>query len=100
MRTTNITFTQVASTAVYSAGNGITLTGTVFAADARTAVTVHVSGINIGQAVETTSDVTFTSVTASPSGNVTGNVPGHATGYADTAHALQTPRTHVCLPLV
>ena len=31
--TTNITFTQVASTAVYSAGTGLTLTGTQFAAD-------------------------------------------------------------------
>jgi len=31
--TTNITFTQVASTAVYSAGTGLTLTGTEFAAD-------------------------------------------------------------------
>ena len=31
--TTNITFTQVAATAVYSAGTGLTLTGTEFAAD-------------------------------------------------------------------
>ena len=31
--TTNITFTQVAATAVYSAGSGITLTGTEFSAD-------------------------------------------------------------------
>jgi hypothetical protein len=90
--TTNITFTQVASTAVYSAGNGITLTGTVFAADAGTGVTVDGSGINIGQAVETSSDVTFNSVTASLSGNVTGNVTGDVTGNADTATALQTAR--------
>jgi hypothetical protein len=90
--TTNITFTQVASTAVYSAGNGLTLTGTVFAADAGTGVTVDGSGINIGQAVETTSDVTFNSVTASLSGNVTGNVTGDVTGNADTATALQTAR--------
>jgi hypothetical protein len=90
--TTNITFTQVASTAVYSAGNGITLTGTVFAADAGTGVTVDGSGINIGQAVETTSDVTFNSVTASLSGNVTGNVTGDVTGNADTATALETAR--------
>ena len=31
--TTNITFTQVAATAVYTAGTGLTLTGTEFAAD-------------------------------------------------------------------
>jgi len=31
--TTNITFTQVAATAVYSAGTGLTLTGTQFSAD-------------------------------------------------------------------
>ena len=90
--TTNITFTQVASTAVYSAGNGITLTGTVFSADAGTGVTVDGTGINIGQAVETSSDVTFNSVTASLSGNVTGNVTGDVTGNADTATALQTAR--------
>jgi len=90
--TTNITFTQVASTAVYSAGNGITLTGTVFAADAGTGVTVDGTGINIGQAVETSSDVTFNSVTASLSGNVTGNVTGDVTGNADTATALETAR--------
>ena len=90
--TTNITFTQVAATAVYSAGNGITLTGTVFAADAGTGVTVDGSGINIGQAVETSSDVTFNSVTASLSGNVTGNVTGDVTGNADTATALETAR--------
>jgi hypothetical protein len=90
--TTNITFTQVASTAVYSAGNGITLTGTVFSADAGTGVTVDGTGINIGQAVETTSDVTFNTVSAALTGNVTGNVTGDVTGNADTATALQTAR--------
>ena len=90
--TTDITFTQVASTAVYSAGNGITLTGTVFAADAGTGVTVDGSGINIGQAVETSSDVTFNSVAAALTGNVTGNVSGDVTGNADTATALETAR--------
>ena len=90
--TTNITFTQVASTAVYSAGNGVTLTGTVFAADAGTGVTVDGSGINIGQAVETTSDVTFNSVAAALTGNVSGNVTGDVTGNADTATALETAR--------
>ena len=90
--TTNITFTQVASTAVYSAGNGLTLTGTVFAADAGTGVTVDGSGINIGQAVETSSDVTFNSVAAALTGNVIGNVTGDVTGNADTATALETAR--------
>jgi hypothetical protein len=90
--TTNITFTVIAETAVYSAGNGVTLTGTVFAADAGTGVTVDGSGINIGQAVETTSDVTFNSVAASLTGSVTGNVTGDVTGNADTATALETAR--------
>jgi hypothetical protein len=90
--TTNITFSVIAETAVYSAGNGLTLTGTTFSADAGTGVTVDANGINIGQAVETTSDVTFNSVTASLSGNVTGNVTGDVTGNADTATALQTAR--------
>ena len=90
--TTNITFTQVASTAVYSAGNGLTLTGTVFAADAGTGVTVDGTGINIGQVVGTTSDVTFNSVAAALTGNVTGNVSGDVTGNADTATALETAR--------
>ena len=90
--TTNITFSVIAETAVYSAGNGVTLTGTTFSADAGTGVTVDGSGINIGQAVETSSDVTFNSVTASLSGNVTGNVTGDVTGNADTATALETAR--------
>jgi hypothetical protein len=90
--TTNITFTVIAETAVYSAGNGITLTGTTFSADAGTGVTVDGSGINIGQAVETTSDVTFNSVAASLTGSVTGNVTGDVTGNADTATALETAR--------
>src|SRR6056300_890479 len=47
--TTNITFTQVAATAVYTAGTGITQTGTEF---------------SIGQDVATTADVTFNSVDA------------------------------------
>ena len=90
--TTNITFSVIAETAVYSAGNGVTLTGTTFSADAGTGVTVDGSGINIGQAVETTSDVTFNSVAAALTGNVTGNVTGDVTGNADTATALETAR--------
>ena len=90
--TTNIVFAEVAETSIYSAGNGVTLTGTVFAADAGTGVTVNGSGINIGQAVETTSDVTFNSVAAALTGNVSGNVTGDVTGNADTATALETAR--------
>ena len=90
--TTNIVFSEVAETSIYSAGNGLTLTGTVFAADAGTGVTVNGSGINIGQAVETTSDVTFNSVAAALTGNVSGNVTGDVTGNADTATALETAR--------
>ncbi len=90
--TTNIVFSEVAETSIYSAGNGLTLTGTEFAADAGTGVTVDGTGINIGQAVETTSDVTFNSVAAALTGNVTGNVTGDVTGNADTATALETAR--------
>jgi hypothetical protein len=90
--TTNITFSVIAETAVYSAGNGVTLTGTTFSADAGTGVTVDANGINIGQAVETSSDVTFNSVAAALTGNVTGNVTGDVTGNADTATALETAR--------
>lgn len=54
--TTNITFTQVAATAVYTAGTGITQTGTEF---------------SIGQDVATTADVTFNSVDADLSATVT-----------------------------
>jgi hypothetical protein len=90
--TTNIVFSEVAETSIYSAGNGLTLIGTEFAADAGTGVTVDGSGINIGQAVETTSDVTFNSVAAALTGNVSGNVTGNVTGNADTATALQTAR--------
>jgi hypothetical protein len=43
--TTNITFVQVASTAVYTAGNGIALTGTVFSVAAGTGLTQEASGL-------------------------------------------------------
>jgi hypothetical protein len=83
--TTNITFTVVAETAVYDAGNGLTLTGTTFTADAGTGVTVDGNGINIGQAVGTSDTVTFARVCAPVTGAVTGN--------ADTASAWATART-------
>jgi hypothetical protein len=49
--------------------------------------------IAIGQAVGTTDDVTFNTVTAALTGNVTGNLTGNVTGNADTATALATART-------
>ena len=80
--TTNITFTVIAETAVYSAGTGLTLTGTTFAA---------------AQDISTTASPTFAGVTAPLTGNVTGNVTGDVTGdvtgNADTATALATART-------
>ena len=76
--TTNIVFSEVAETTVYSGGTGITLTGTTF---------------SIGQDVGTTSNVTFNQVTAAIIGNVTGNLTGDVTGNADTATALETART-------
>ena len=94
--TTDIVFSEVAETTVYSAGNGLTLTGTTFAAGAGTGVTVNANDIAIGQDVGTTADVTFNSVTASLTGNVTGNVSGSSgstTGNAATATKLATSRT-------
>jgi trimeric autotransporter adhesin len=76
--TTNIVFSQVAETAVYSAGTGLTLTGTTF---------------SIGQSVGTTDNVTFNQVTAAIIGDVTGDLTGDVTGNADTATALATART-------
>ena len=83
--TTDISFTVVAETAVYDAGNGLNLTGTTFTADAGTGVTVDGNGINIGQAVGTSDTVTFARVCAPVTGAVTGN--------ADTASAWATART-------
>lgn len=81
--TTNITFTQVASTAVYSAGAGLTLTGTTFAVGAGTGVTVNANDVAIGQDVGTTANVTFNQVTADLVGNVTGNVTGAVSSIAN-----------------
>jgi hypothetical protein len=91
--TTDIVFSQISATQVYSAGNGLTLTGTTFAAGAGTGVTVNANDIAIGQDVGTTADVTFNSVSASLTGNVTGDVNGDLTGNADTATAWATSRT-------
>ena len=63
---------------MYSAGTGLTLTGTTFA---------------IGQDVGTTANVTFNQVTAAIIGNVTGDVTGNVTGNAGTATKLATART-------
>ena len=87
--TTDITFAQISSAQIYSAGDGLTLTGTTFAAGAGTGVTVNANDIAIGQDVGTGSNVTFNQVTAAVVGNVTGNV----TGNAGTATALETART-------
>lgn len=43
--TTDITFAQVSSAAIYSAGNGIALTGTVFSVAAGTGLTQEASGL-------------------------------------------------------
>ena len=91
--TTNITFSQISATQIYSAGNGLTLTGTTFAAGAGTGVTVNANDIAIGQDVGTTANVTFSTVTANLTGNVTGDVTGDVTGNADTATAWATGRT-------
>jgi len=84
--TTPISFTVIAETAVYSAGTGLTLTGTVFATE---------------QDIATTASPTFDTVTAdlvgdtsgTHTGAVVGNVTGDLTGNADTATALETSRT-------
>jgi len=57
--TTAITFTQVASTAVYSAGTGVALTGTVF---------------SIGQAVAVTNSPTFAGGTFTANVGITGSL--------------------------
>ena len=61
--TTGITFTQVAATAVFTAGDGLTLTGTTFAVGAGTGVTVNANDIAIGQAVGTSDSPTFAGMT-------------------------------------
>jgi hypothetical protein len=83
--TTPITFTVIAETAIYSAGTGLTLTGTEFA-------TV--------QDIATGASPIFVTVNANLSGNVTGNVTGNVsgssgstTGNAATATKLATART-------
>jgi hypothetical protein len=91
--TTNIVFSEVAETTVYSAGNGLTLTGTTFAVGAGTGVTVNANDVAIGQSVGTGDTVTFATVNANLTGNVTGDVTGDLTGNADTATAWATSRT-------
>jgi len=61
--TTEIHFTQVASTAVYAPGSGLSLSGTTFNVGAGTGVTVSATDISIGQPVGTSDSVTFAGVT-------------------------------------
>lgn len=91
--TTDIVFSEVAETTVYSAGNGLTLTGTTFAVGAGTGVTVNANDVAIGQSVGTGDTVTFATVNANLTGNVTGNLTGNVTGNADTATAWATGRS-------
>ena len=91
--TTNITFSQISATQIYSAGNGLTLTGTTFAVGAGTGVTVNANDVAIGQSVGTGDTVTFATVNANLTGDVTGNLTGNVTGNADTATAWATSRT-------
>jgi hypothetical protein len=91
--TTDITFSQISATQIYSAGDGLTLTGTTFAVGAGTGVTVNANDVAIGQPVGTGDTVTFATVNANLSGNVTGDVTGDLTGNADTATAWATGRS-------
>jgi hypothetical protein len=89
--TTAITFSQIASTAVYSAGAGLTLTGTTFAVGAGTGVTVNANDVSIGQDVSTSADVTFNTVTANLLGNAT--TATTASGVTANSVALGTDTT-------
>jgi hypothetical protein len=88
--TTAITFTVIAETAVYSAGDSLTLTGTTFdtVQDIRTTASPTFAGVT----APLTGNVTG-NVTGDITGNVTGNLTGNVTGNADTATALATART-------
>ena len=55
-----------------------------------TGITIADGVIAIGQAVGTSNDVSFNSVTGDLTGNVTGNLTGNVTGNAATASALET----------
>ena len=69
--TTNITFTVIAETAVYSAGTGMSLDGTTF---------------SIGQAVGTSDSPTFAGITSTSGASVTGTVT--ATAFSGDGSAL------------
>lgn len=80
--TTNITFVQVASTAVFTAGNGIELTGTVFSVGAGTGLTQEAGGLahadTSSQASVDNSGNTFIQ-------DITVDGFGHVTGIASAA---------------
>ena len=68
-----------------TAGTGVTVTHTPGEGSSPT--------VAIGQAVATSSSVTFAHVSAPVTGNVIGNVTGDVSGNAGTASTLQTART-------
>jgi hypothetical protein len=71
--------------ATITGGTGVTSTATTTGEG-----TTHT--LSIGQAVETSSSVTFANVTADLVGNVTGNVTGSVNGNTGSATVLQTAR--------
>jgi hypothetical protein len=75
--TTNITFTQVAATAVYTAGNGIALTGTVFSVAAGTGLTQEANGLahadtSSQSSVDNSGNTFIQDITVDGFGHVTG----------------------------
>ncbi|MDA8976439.1 tail fiber domain-containing protein [bacterium] len=96
--TTNITFAQFSSAQIYSAGDGLTLTGVTFAAGAGTGVTVNANDIAIGQDVGTSSNVTFGQVTATGNVVVSGTVDGVDIAARDAILTSTTATADAALP--
>lgn len=83
--TTNITFTQVASTAVYSAGSGLTLTGTVFSNAAPDQV------VTLTQGGATTITGTYPNFTITSTDTNTTYTAGAGLTLVGTEFSLSTP---------
>ena len=66
--TTNIVFSEVAETTVYSAGDGLTLSGTEFNVGAGTGITVNATTVSTVQDIATSATPTFDGL------NTTGNI--------------------------